>query len=157
MRASARGAIFKTVLLALILTLLPLPAWLAIVRPEFLVLTVLYWSIQAPWSGGIGLGWFAGLLLDAFQGPVLGEHALAVALVAYLGVHEHQRIRNKPLLQQSLMVFAVLVLYEFVLFAVDGWSGHPLISPLRWVPAATGALIWPAVVTVLSRSYRQRA
>lgn len=156
MRASARGAIFKTTLIALVLTLLPLPSWLAIIRPEFLVLTVLYWSIQAPSSGGIGLGWLAGLVLDAFQGPVLGEHALAMALVAYLGVHEHQKIRTKPLLQQSLVVFAVLVLYEFVLFAVDGWSGHPLVTPLRWVPAATGALIWPAVATVLSRSYRLR-
>ena len=156
MSASAAGAIFKTALIAFILTLLPLPAWLAILRPEFLVLTVLYWSIQAPFAGGIGLGWFSGLLLDAFQGPVLGEHALAMALVAYLGVHEHQRIRTKPLLQQSLMVFAVLVLYEFVLFAVDGWSGHPLTTPLRWVPTATGALLWPAVATLLSRSYRPR-
>ena len=156
MSASAGGAIIKTALIALILTLLPLPAWLAILRPEFLVLTVLYWSIQAPFAGGIGLGWFSGLLLDAFQGPVLGEHALAVALVAYLGVHEHQRIRTKPLLQQSLIVFAVLVLYEFVLFAVDGWSGHPLTTPLRWVPTATGALAWPAVATLLSRSYRPR-
>ncbi len=156
MSTSTGGAIFKTALIALILTLLPLPAWLAILRPEFLVLTVLYWSIQAPFAGGIGLGWFSGLLLDAFQGPVLGEHALAVALVAYLGVHEHQRIRTKPLLQQSLMVFAVLVLYEFVLFAVDGWSGHPLTTPLRWVPTATGALLWPAVAALLSRSYRPR-
>ncbi len=156
MSASAGGAIFKTALIALVLTLLPLPAWLAILRPEFLVLTVLYWSIQAPYVGGIGLGWFSGLLLDAFQGPVLGEHALAVALVAYLGVHEHQRIRTKPLLQQSLIVFAVLVLYEFVLFAVDGWSGHPLTTPLRWVPTATGALLWPPMATILSRSYRPR-
>lgn len=156
MSASAAGAIFKSALIALVLTLLPLPTWLAVLRPEFLVLTVLFWSIQAPWSGGIGLGWFCGLVLDAFQGPVLGEHALALALVAYLGVHEHHRIRTKPLLQQSLVVFAVLVLYEFVLFAVDGWSGHPLITPLRWIPAATGALIWPAVATVLSRSYRPR-
>ena len=156
MSASAGGAIFKTGLIALVLTLLPLPTWLAILRPEFLVLTVLYWSIQAPFAGGIGLGWLSGLLLDAFQGPILGEHALAVALVAYLGVHEHQRIRTKPLLQQSLMVFAVLVLYEFVLFAVDGWSGHPLTTPLRWIPAATGALVWPPVATMLSRSYRPR-
>ena len=157
MSASARGAMLKTALIALVLTLLPLPTWLAIVRPEFLVLTVLYWSIQAPSAGGIGLGWCSGLALDAFQGPVLGEHALAVALVAYLGVHEHQRIRTKPLLQQSLMVFAVLVLYEFVLFAVDGWSGHPLTTPLRWVPVATGALVWPALAGLLSRTYRSRA
>lgn len=154
MSASPRGAMVTSALIAFILTLLPLPTWLAIVRPEFLVLVVLYWSIQAPTAGGIGLGWLSGLALDIFQGPVLGEHALALALLAYLGVHEHQRIRTKPLLQQALVVFALLVLYQFVLFAIDGWSGHPLTTPLRWVSAATGAIIWPAVDSVLSRGQR---
>jgi rod shape-determining protein MreD len=156
MTASPRIAIVKTVLIALVLTLVPLPSWLAIVRPDFVVLTVLYWSIEEPRSGGIGLGWICGLILDAFQGPLLGEHALAVALVAYLGVREHQRIRTKPLLQQSLVVFAVLTLYEFVLWAIDGWSGHPLTTALRWVPALTGALLWPLVAPLLGRSYRRR-
>lgn len=157
MNASPRGAIFKSVLVALVLTLVPLPTWLAIGRPDFLVLVVLYWAIQAPRSGGIGLGWICGLLLDAFEGPVLGEHALAVALVAYLGVREHQRIRTKPLAQQTLVVLAVLALYEFVLWAIDGWSGHPLTTPLRWLPALTGALLWPLVAGTLARTYRPRA
>ena len=65
-----------TALLALILTVLPLPATLALVRPMFLVLTVLYWSIASPRAGGIALGFFSGLMLDVFQSPVLGEHAL---------------------------------------------------------------------------------
>ena len=157
MSTSPRGAIAKTVLVALVLTLVPLPAWLAIIRPDFLVLVVFYWSVQTPRSAGIGLGWVCGLLLDAFQGPVLGEHALAVALVAYLGVREHQRIRTKPLLQQALVLLAVLALYEFVLWAIDGWSGHPLTTPLRWVPALTGALLWPPVAATLAQTYRPRA
>jgi rod shape-determining protein MreD len=152
--SSPRIAMVKTVVGALILTLLPLPSWLEIIRPGFLALTVLYWSIAAPRAGGIALGFFCGLLLDAFEGPVLGEHALALALLAYLGVREHQRIRSKPIFQQSLIVFAALVIYEFVLFAIDGWTGHALTTPLRWVPTATGALIWPAAAAVLARSYR---
>ncbi len=156
MSTSPRLAIFKSVLIALLLTLVPLPSWLAILRPDFLVLTVLYWSIRTPYSGGIGLGWVCGLILDVFHGSVLGEHALAVALVAYLGVREHQRIRTKPLLQQSLAVLAVLALYEFVLWAVDGWSGHPLNTALRWVPVLTGALLWPVIAPILARSYRPR-
>lgn len=149
-----RIAMLKTVVGALILTLLPLPSWLEIIRPGFLALTVLYWSITAPRAGGITLGWVCGLLLDAFEGPVLGEHALALAFLAYIAVREHQRIRSKPIFQQSLIVFAALVFYEVVLFAIDGWSGHPLTTPLRWVPTLTGALIWPAAAAILARSYR---
>ena len=149
-----RIAMLKTVVAALILTLLPLPSWLEVIRPGFLALTVLYWSITAPRAGGITLGWVCGLLLDAFEGPVLGEHALALAFLAYIAVREHQRIRSKPIFQQSLIVFAALVFYEVVLFAIDGWSGHPLTTPLRWVPTLTSALIWPAAAAILARSYR---
>ena len=154
--SSPRIAMLKTVAGALILTLLPLPSWLQVIRPGFLALTVLYWSIVAPRAGGIALGWCCGLLLDAIEGPVLGEHALALALLAYLGVREHQRIRSKPVFQQSLIVFAALIIYEFVLFAIDGWTGHPLTTPLRWVPTLTGALVWPAAAAILARSYHPR-
>ncbi len=147
-----RGRMVFTVLAALILTVLPLPAWLDLVRPAFLVLTVLWWSIAAPRLGGIGLGWFSGLILDVFQGPVLGQHALALALVNYIGVREHQRIRSKPAFQQSLIIFAALAVYEFVVFAIDGWSGHPVTSPLRWIHTVTGALVWPAAAAILSHS-----
>ena len=149
-----RIAMLKTVIGALILTLLPLPSWLEIIRPGFLALTVLYWSIAAPRAGGIALGWICGLLLDAFEGPILGEHALALAFLAYIGIREHQRIRSKPIFQQSLIVFAALLFYEVVLFAIDGWSGHPLTTPLRWMPTLTGALIGPAAPAILARSYR---
>ena len=139
-----------TALVALILTVLPLPVWFDVLRPAFLVLTVLYWSFNTPRAGGIGLGFACGLLLDVFQGPVLGEHALALAIVAYIAVREHQRIRSKPAFQQSLLVFVALVFYEFVLFAIDGWTGHPVTSPLRWVHTVTGALVWPPAAAILS-------
>lgn len=154
--SSPRIAMLKSVVAALILTLFPLPSWLQIVRPAFLALTVLYWSIAAPRAGGITLGWICGLLLDAFEGPVLGEHALALAFLAYIGVREHQRIRSKPIFQQALIVLPLLAGYEGVLFAIDGWSGHALTTPLRWIPTLTGALIWPAAAAILARSYRQQ-
>jgi rod shape-determining protein MreD len=137
-------------LIALTLTVLPLPSWADMVRPQFLVLAVLYWSVNAPRTGDIAFGFFAGLMLDIFQGPVLGEHALALALISYIAVREHQRIRSKPVFQQALIVFAALVVYEFVLFAIDGWTGHPITSPLRWIHTVTGALIWPFAAAMLT-------
>ena len=150
--AGFRLRMLFTALIALTLTVLPLPTWLDVLRPPFLVLTVLFWSINMPRAGGIGLGFICGLVLDVFQGPVLGEHALALSLIAYIAVREHQRIRSKPAFQQSLIVLTALIVYEFVAFAIDGWTGHPVTSPLRWVHAFTGAIIWPPAAALLSYS-----
>jgi rod shape-determining protein MreD len=156
MSGEPRGRMLFSALIALMLTVLPLPPWLDLFRPAFLVLTVLYWSIAAPRAGGIGLGWFSGLLLDVFQGPVLGQHAMALALVTYITSREHQKIRSKPAFQQSLLIFAALATYEFVVFAIDGWTGHPLTSPLRWIHAFTGAVIWPLAAAILTHRTGRR-
>ena len=150
MNRDSRTRLLLSALVALILTVLPLPWWLDVARPAFLVLTVIYWSVNAPRAGGLAIGFFAGLMLDVFQGPVLGEHALALSLITYIAVREHQRIRYKPAIQQALIVLAALVMYEVVLFMIDGWTGHPVTSPLRWVHALSGALIWPAAAAILS-------
>jgi rod shape-determining protein MreD len=150
------GRLLLTALVALVLTVLPLPPSADLVRPQFLVLTVIYWSVNAPRTGDIAFGFFAGLVLDVFQGPVLGEHALALSLITYIAVREHQRIRSKPLIQQALIVGAFLVVYEIVLFMIDGWTGHPIISPLRWVHTLTGAIIWPPAALILTYSAGRR-
>ena len=150
MSPESRARLLLSTLVALVLTVLPLPPLLDVVRPAFLVLAVLYWSVNAPRTGGLAIGFFAGLMLDVFQGPVLGEHALALSLVTYIAVREHQRIRSKPVIQQALIVFAALIVYEVVLFMIDGWTGHPVTGPQRWIHTVTGALIWPPAAAILS-------
>jgi rod shape-determining protein MreD len=150
-RPESLGSVLLTVVVALVLSVLPLPSWLAAVRPAFLVLTVMYWSIAAPRVGGIALGFFSGLALDVFRGAVLGQNALALSAITYVAVREHQKIRLKPAFQQALIMLGALVVYEFILFAIDGWTGHPKTSPLRWIHTVTGALIWPLASAVLDR------
>lgn len=145
-----RLTIFTTSLIALLLTVAPLPTWGALVRPAFLVLTVLYWSIMIP-RVGLLLAFVGGIAIDVFQGSLLGEHAFALVFVSYLGIRLNLLVRAKPLFEQSLFVFAALMVYEFLLWVVDGWSGHPLTTPARWVHTLTGGLIWPLVVGILGR------
>lgn len=148
-----RWAVFFTVLLALIVQVLPLPDWLSAVRPSFVALVVVYWGIYAPHAGGIFAPWLAGLALDVFKGAVLGQNALAIALVAYIAMSLHQRLRNQPLFQQSLFVFAVLTLNEFVLLAIEGWSGNAITTPWRWIQPMVGAMLWPFVVLLVGRTH----
>lgn len=143
-------------IVALILSTLPMAAPADAFRPAFLVLVVIYWSIAAPRAGGLTLGFLAGLALDSFQGSVMGQHAFAMCLIAYLSVREHQKIRSKPLFQQCLIVLALLFLYEIVLFSIDGWSGHPITSSWRWLHIASGGLLWPLLAALLGRTHDPR-
>ena len=148
--AYPRLTIFTTSLIALLLTVAPLPTWGAIVRPAFLVLAVLYWSIMIP-RVGLLLAFVGGIAIDVFQGTLLGEHALSLTIVSYLGIRLNLLVRAKPLFEQSLFVFTALMLYELILWLVDGWSQHNLNTPARWVHTLTGGLIWPLVAGILGR------
>ena len=152
-RREPRWAVAFTLLLALILQALPLPTWIEAVRPSFVGIVVIYWAIYAPHAGGIFAPWLAGLGLDVFKGDVLGQNALAIVLVAYIAMSLHQRLRNQTLVQQSLFVFAMLTLNEFVVFAIEGWSGHAISSPWRWLQPMIGAMLWPFVALLAGRTH----
>src|SRR5271156_2201719 len=106
-------------LVALALAVLPLPTVLEMFRPDFLVLVVFYWCIESPRAGGLTLAFVAGLALDVTQGVVLGQHALALTLMGAWATHLRLRIRVFSILSQSLVVFALLTGYQFVLFWVE--------------------------------------
>ncbi len=143
--------------LALMLHMVPLPGWAAAARPEWLLLVVVYWCLALPERVGVGVAWFAGLLLDVVQSSLLGQHALAMALVAYLAIKLHQRIRVFPLPQQAATVLLLAGLYALADLWVRGMTGH---APSVWralLPALTTAALWPvAFVTLrfLRRYYR---
>ena len=151
-----RGAMLLTALGTLALHLLPLPDVLGIFRPAFVVLCVIYWSLNAPRAGGIALGFLAGLALDVFKGAVLGQYALATSLIAYVTIRQHLMMRNKPPFEQTLFVVAMLFLWEAVIWAIDGWTGQTSAGLGRWVHVATGALCWLPITLALGRTHVAR-
>jgi rod shape-determining protein MreD len=145
----SRLRVTATVVVALILAVLPLPRWMDIARPYLLLLLVIYWSLSAPRIAGLLFAWLCGLAIDLLKGTTLGQHALAFLLVAFL-THKFQlRMRIFPIYHQTLTVFMLLVLYEFVVFWTDGIIGYPVTAWTRWVPVFTSALLWPLVVGIL--------
>lgn len=152
----SRLLIYCTAIIALMLTVVPLPNYVAVLRPVFVAVVVLYWSTMAPHAGGILLGFVFGLALDVLKGVQLGQHALAMSFITFLAIRLHLLTRAKPLFQQALLAMVALALYETVLWAVDGFSGRHMNSPTRWAHAVTGALIWPIVAGILGRTHATR-
>ena len=152
-RREPRWAVTFTVLLALIAQVIPLPDWLSVVRPSFIGLVVIYWSIFAPHAGGIFAPWLAGLALDLFKGDVLAQNALAMALIAWITMTLHQRLRNQTLVQQSIFVCLMLYANEIVVWGIEGWTQQSASSHWRWIQPMIGAMVWPFVSMLLSRTH----
>ena len=148
--------VFASVIVALILTILPLPHWLEILRPDLLLLVVIYWSLNAPRFAGPTFAWLCGFGIDVIRGMVLGQHALAFLLVATITHHFQLRMRIFPIWQQAFAVLLLLALYQFAVFWIDGIIGEPVVTWLRWIPVFTGALLWPIVVAVMDTWNRRR-
>jgi rod shape-determining protein MreD len=143
--------IFLTAVIGFLLMLAPLPGWASAIRPGFLVLVVIYWSTMAPYSGGITLAFLSGIALDAAQGGLIGQHAFALSLIAFLAIRFHLLMRAKPLFEQSFIVLATVFVYELCLAAIDGWTDHGTFGAARWIYPATSALIWPIIVGFMGR------
>ena len=148
--------VWITVLIALVLTLLPLPQWLAILWPNVVLLAVLYWSTMAPATGGMLVGFVAGLALDVIDGSQLGQHAFAFSLLTYLAIKLHLLTRAKPIFEQTIFALLALLIYEATLWAIDGFSNRSTGTWLRWMHVPVGAILWPLIVGLLGRLHAPR-
>ncbi len=145
-----------TMVLALMLSIAPIPDWASPYRPDWVALALIYWTMMSPKSYSVGIAWIVGLVLDVAQGTLLGQHALVLSLVVYVTVKFHLQLRQFPLLQLSATVLALLGLYQFILFWINGVAGVNAPSVTYWGPIISGALIWP-VLTLLLTSVRRQA
>lgn len=139
-----------SLLAALVLTVVPLPPALGVVRPAWVLLVVAYWNTTLPRQVGITVAWASGLFMDVLLVTVLGEHALALTLVSFCVLKLNGLLRTFPLWQQSLALLPVFILYEFVLFWIDGATGRSVDPLWRWAPVISTTLFWPAVSSALT-------
>lgn len=153
MSRSDRGGrlpVIVTLIVALTLMVLPLPEALRPFRPDWLALTLIYWAILMPRTWSVGWAWIVGLLLDVAQGTTLGQHALALTFVVFVTVKFHLLMRVFPMQQLTATVFALLALYQFILFWINGVAGIDADPRYYWGPVLSGTLLWPLVHYLLS-------
>ncbi|MBT8139639.1 MAG: rod shape-determining protein MreD [Gammaproteobacteria bacterium] len=139
---------------ALFAAIWPLPLWSTWIRPEFLALLVAYWVMMAPFRVGMVYAFVMGLLLDLFAATPLGQQALGLTVIAYLVFLIHQRMRMFSILQQSLLLFGLVSLYQLLKFWIYGLSGGAYASFALLLPALSSAICWPFVRLFMDRLRR---
>jgi len=141
--------IILTFIVALMLTIMPLPDWAEEIRPLWVAMVLMYWCMALPLRVSVGAGWVMGLLLDVVNDAVLGQYALALAFIAFLMAQLHQRLRVFPLWQQAIVVFVFCIIYNLIVLWIKGITGT---APSVWLiitPSFTSALLWPFVFLFL--------
>ena len=123
--------------------------------PDFAALVLVFWCVRQPRLIGLGIAWTLGLVADAGNGALLGQHALAFSLLAFLSIWLSRRILWFGPWLQALYIGAMLLAAQGVtllvrLVAGDSFPGWPIfVGPL------IGALLWPTVTWLLLMPQRR--
>lgn len=149
-RALRQLPVIVTLLIAFMLMIAPMPVAAEPFRPDWLALVLVFWAMTVPRSYSVGIAWLLGIVLDVAQGTLLGQHALALCVIVYITVKFHLLMRVFPLSQLTATVFALLALYQFLLFWINGVAGVTGPSIHYWGPVVAGTIVWPFLSIVLS-------
>lgn len=148
-RTQGTWVIFVSFLFALLLAALPLPESLQWWRPEWVLLVLLYWIVALPQRVGLVYAWLLGITLDVLEGSLLGLNALSMVLVAYVALLLYQRVRMFTWFKQSLFVFVLVALNQFITHWIKGILGFSTQTLMFLVPALISAVLWPWLFVLL--------
>lgn len=136
--------IVVSLLAALALNMLPLGPmpWM----PDALILLLAFWGMHQPLRVGMGVAFALGLCMDVQQSSLLGQHALAYAVLMYGVALAHRRLFWYSAVSQAPQMAGFFALTHAVLVVVGlltggglpSWSVTlaPVLEALLWAPAS---------------------
>ena len=147
--------IILSLIVAMMLTILPLPFWAGWARPLWVPAVVFYWALALPDRFSIVAAWCVGILLDVLLGTLLGENALGLTLSVFVISKLFTRIRLFPMWQQVGVIFLLSLCHLTLIFWMQGLIGQPPLTWQFWIPSISTGLLWPWLF-FLMRDYRRR-
>lgn len=144
-----------TIICALVLQIVPLPAQADIYRPDWVLIVLSYWAMALPNRVNVGFAFFSGLALDVLLGTVLGVHSLVLSICVFVLAANYQRLRNYSVWQQCIVIALLSAFYHLLQF----WTLHLLTDIFfrfdYMLPVITSMVIWPWAFWLLRKIRRQ--
>ena len=143
MKRPASGMlIFMSLLVAYLIEVLPWSGSLLLLRPDFMLLVLLFWVIHEPRDVGQGLAFFAGLLVDVSDSTLLGQHAMAYVIAVFAAQVLRVRILQFPLGEQTLHMLTITILSSAVFLLLNLALGADFPGWLMFVSPVLTAFLW---------------
>ena len=135
-------SIYLSIILALILLLLPCSGFVLTMRPDFMLLVIIFWLIRAPNLCNVGTAWFVGLFVDLATGGIFGQYALAYTITAFFAVTYQKRLVLFSRTQQLIYVFLLLFISQLIMLVIKTFAGAQFMGWTYFIPSITGVLLW---------------
>jgi rod shape-determining protein MreD len=139
--------IVLTLALGLLFNLLPWRNMAGV--PDLTATALAFWCIHQPRRVGIGIAWTLGLLLDVGNGALLGQHAFAYSVLAFLAFAVHRRILWFPPWQQALHLLLLLLLTQSLALLIRIVAGADFPGWTYFAGSFICAALWPALSFLL--------
>ena len=128
--------------LAVLLEQLPWTGWALTLRPDFVLVGVLFWALHQPARMGFGAAFFLGLLADFQDGAVFGQHAIAYVIGVYLVLYLRLRLLQFDPLQQAAQLFPILLTVQLAVLLVGWLAVNPPAGLAILMPVLPGTVLW---------------
>jgi rod shape-determining protein MreD len=112
--------ILGSLTLAVLLEQMPWSGLALVLRPDFVLVGVLFWALYQPARIGFGAAFFFGLLADFQDGVVFGQHAIAYLIGVYLVFYLRLRLLQFDPFRQAAQMFPTLLAVQLTMLLI-GW------------------------------------
>jgi len=142
-RFSDSFLLWASLVLAFVLTLLPMGELIRPLSPYWVAMVMIYWALEGNRLRGLGQAFAIGILLDVLTGSLLGQHALSLLIISFLLERFRNQLRFFPPWQQAAAVMALLMNDRVVQLWVVLFGQEPWPPMLWWLAPLLGTVVWP--------------
>jgi rod shape-determining protein MreD len=143
------GLMFLSLAGAYLLAVLPWSGPWLLARPDFVLIVLIFWTLNEPRSVGQGIAFAVGLLMDVSDSMLLGQHAFAYVVAVYGAQVLRVRILSFHLPEQTLHVLGLTMLASCVMLLLNLLLGSDFPGFAYFISPVLTAIAWAPVNWVL--------
>lgn len=145
--------ILGTMALAVLLEQMPWSGLALVVRPDFVLVGVLFWALHQPARIGFAAAFLFGLVADFQDGVVFGQHAIAYVIGVYLVLFLRLRLLQFDPFRQAAQMFPILLAVQLIVLLAGWLAVNPPGGLSILVPVFGSTLLW-YLVALFMRLWR---
>ncbi len=112
------------------------------------LMVLIYWNMALPKDIGLIWAMIFGFCLDINKEILLGSHVLLFLLISFLTQRYFHRLRALYMIQQSLFVAIVILIYQIFLVLFFSEFSQSILYELIMMTLLS-ALLWPVIFGIL--------